>query len=91
VLEETGILVEPERLTGVYKHLTLGVVALVFRCRRIAGTAVPTAESAEVCWMTTGEVTIRMVPAFAVRITDALLSQTVSIRHHDGTNLRDRG
>lgn len=34
VLEETGLLVEPQRLTGVYNNLRLGVVALVFRARR---------------------------------------------------------
>lgn len=38
VLEETGVLVEPERLTGVYKNLTLGVVALVFRARVVQGS-----------------------------------------------------
>jgi 8-oxo-dGTP diphosphatase len=30
VEEETGLIVEPERLTGIYKNLRLGVVALVF-------------------------------------------------------------
>lgn len=33
VLEETGIEVTVERLTGVYKNLTHGIVALVYRCR----------------------------------------------------------
>jgi len=32
VLEETGLDVHVDRLTGVYKNLRLGVVALVFRC-----------------------------------------------------------
>ena len=32
VLEETGLDVQVDRLTGVYKNLNLGVVALVFRC-----------------------------------------------------------
>jgi ADP-ribose pyrophosphatase YjhB (NUDIX family) len=35
VLEETRVLVEPQRLTGVYKNLTLGAVALVFRARMV--------------------------------------------------------
>ena len=47
VLEETGVLVEPERLTGVYKDLTLGVVALVFRARVVHGEPRPTEESAQ--------------------------------------------
>ncbi len=31
VMEETGIHVEVDKLTGVYKNMTRGVVALVFR------------------------------------------------------------
>ena len=34
VLEETGISVDVERLAGVYKNISGGIVALVFRCRR---------------------------------------------------------
>lgn len=37
VREETGLDVEPERLTGVYKNMTRGIVALVFRCRLTGG------------------------------------------------------
>jgi 8-oxo-dGTP pyrophosphatase MutT (NUDIX family) len=33
VREETGLVVEPIALTGVYKNMRLGVLALVFRCR----------------------------------------------------------
>ena len=37
VLEETGIKIAlPATLTGVYKNMQLGVVALVFRCRPLA-------------------------------------------------------
>ena len=32
VLEETGLVVEPDYLTGVYKNMRHGIVALVFRC-----------------------------------------------------------
>ena len=35
VREETGLIVEPVTLTGVYKNMRLGVVALVFRCRLV--------------------------------------------------------
>ena len=38
VREETGLIVEPLALTGVYKNMRLGVVALVFRCRPAGGT-----------------------------------------------------
>ncbi len=39
VLEETGVVVHVQRVTGVYKNMPNGIVALVFRCRPIAGTA----------------------------------------------------
>jgi ADP-ribose pyrophosphatase YjhB (NUDIX family) len=42
VAEETGVDVEVGRLTGVYKNLERGIVALVFRCRPVAGEAVVT-------------------------------------------------
>lgn len=36
VREETGVDVEVERLTGVYKNLSRGIVAFVFRCHPLA-------------------------------------------------------
>ncbi|MBK3523832.1 NUDIX domain-containing protein [Streptomyces sp. MBT70] len=38
VLEETGIHVEVDELTGVYKNLTHGIVTPVFRCKPSGGT-----------------------------------------------------
>ena len=35
VWEETGIHVEVDELTGVYKNTTRGIVALVFRCKPV--------------------------------------------------------
>ncbi len=88
VLEETGVAVEVDRLTGVYKNLRLGVVALVFRCRPIAGAPRSTAESSEVRWLTESDVRQNMSPAFAVRVTDALADHaTPAVRVHDGVNL----
>src|SRR5215471_18025848 len=37
VREETGLDVEPLSLTGVYKNITRGIVALVFRCKVTGG------------------------------------------------------
>src|ERR1700744_1346371 len=37
VLEETGIKVRADQLTGVYKNMKLGVVTLAFRCSVIGG------------------------------------------------------
>lgn len=72
VLEETGIVVHPEALTGVYKNMTHGIVALVFRCRAVQGTARPSAEAAETAWLTVEQVTHRMDDAYAVRLLEAL-------------------
>lgn len=88
VLEETGVVVEPERLTGVYKNMHLGVVSLVFRCRAIEGEPRPTEEAAQAAWLTLDEITHRMTEAFAVRLHDAVSGGDVPhVRLHDGVNL----
>lgn len=89
VEEETGVKVEPVRLTGVYKNMTLGVVALVFLARPISGTPSPTEESVAVDWWTTDRVASEMTEAFAVRILDAIRNHGAapSIRNHDGVQL----
>ena len=86
VLEETGLEVTVERLTGVYKNLTHGIVALVYRCRPAGGGPHATEEAREICWMTREEVQSAMVPAFAVRVLDAFADKTQS-RAHDGVDL----
>src|SRR3954454_3517689 len=45
VAEETGMMVEVDRLTGVYKNMTRGIVALVYRCHPVAGIPAPSTES----------------------------------------------
>lgn len=88
VHEETGLRVEPLHLTGVYKNIPLGVVALVFLARHVDGTPTPTDESAVVEWWPANRITDEMTEAFAIRITDALdFRDHPAIRHHDGTNL----
>ena len=88
VLEETGLHIEPETLSGVYKNMPQGIIALVFRCRVTGGTLHTTTESRQVAWLTRDEVTNRMSEAFAVRITDALdFAGTPAIRTHDGEQI----
>ena len=90
VREETGVDVEPQRLTGVYKNMNLGVVALVFRARVVAGTPTTKEESADVAWWTADQVAADMSEAFAVRILDALRNDpTPAVRTHDGHRLLD--
>lgn len=86
VAEETGVSVAVERLTGAYKNLTIGVVALVFRCHPIAGTPTTTDETQRVRWLTADEVQEHMMPAYAVRVLDALTTGAAS-RAHDGIQL----
>jgi 8-oxo-dGTP diphosphatase len=88
VLEETGYTVEPERLTGVYKNMPLGVVALVFRCRAQHGTPTPSEETRDVEWVPIRDVLERMTEAFAVGVLDAVNSTgRVAVRAHDGRRL----
>jgi ADP-ribose pyrophosphatase YjhB (NUDIX family) len=86
VREETGVEVTVERLSGVYKNLPRGVVALVFRCRPESDAVTSTDEASRIGWLTVDEITEHMDPAYAVRVTDALSDAPVT-RAHDGTNL----
>ncbi|ROP40275.1 NUDIX hydrolase [Saccharothrix texasensis] len=86
VYEETGLSVQVDRLTGVYKNMQRGIVALVYRCTPLNEPIPATAEAAEVRWMTLHEVREAMSPAYAVRVTDALEAE-VRTRSHDGVNL----
>ncbi|MGD1344279.1 NUDIX hydrolase [Mycobacterium seoulense] len=86
VLEETGLEVTVERLTGVYKNLTHGIVALVYRCRPAGGKPHATEEAREIRWMTKEDVESAMEPAFGVRVLDAF-EEAPQSRMHDGVNL----
>ncbi|MEV7781394.1 NUDIX domain-containing protein [Kitasatospora sp. NPDC088351] len=88
IYEETGIKVGVERLTGVYKNMNRGIVALVFRCRPEGGSEQLSDESIEVDWLTPAEVSGRMAEVYAVRMLDALREDAApSVRTHDGRHL----
>lgn len=87
VLEETGLEVECQELTGVYKNMTRGIVALVFRCRPVGGRLVASDEVRESRWMTAAEVRDHMEEAYAIRVLDALAPDRPHIRSHDGRAL----
>jgi 8-oxo-dGTP diphosphatase len=87
VLEETGMKVRAEQLTGVYKNMRLGVVSLAFRCRVIGGETHESDEARKVAWLTVEEATRQMPEARAVRVTDAVSGDKPAVRIHDGTNL----
>ncbi|MEU9416933.1 NUDIX domain-containing protein [Streptomyces sp. NPDC051000] len=87
VLEETGIEVQVEELTGVYKNTTRGIVALVFRCTPAGGTERTSEESTAVAWLTREEVPEQMSEVFAVRLLDALDGTGPHVPSHDGRHL----
>jgi ADP-ribose pyrophosphatase YjhB (NUDIX family) len=100
VAEETGLTVRPRRLSGVYQNMTLGPVALVFVCERLAGSERTSDETSQWRWVTRGDLDDLMPPAWAVRVTDALdawramasteptqPAPSVPVRVHDGERL----
>ena len=90
-LEETGFQVEPECLTGVYKNMPRGIVALTFRCRVVGGAKRLSDETTAVDWLTTDEVRERMSEAHGIRLLDALSGPWPHVRAHDGIRLLPRG
>ena len=91
VREETGLEIQTEALTGVYKNVVRGIVALVFRCRPLGEPLESTPEAREIRWLLPSEISRHMDEAYAVRVLDALLPGPAHIRAHDGVAvLRDR-
>ncbi|MFD8646076.1 NUDIX domain-containing protein [Streptomyces zaomyceticus] len=87
VREETGIRVEVEDLTGVYKNTTRGIVALDFRCRPACGTERTSAESTAVPWLTPAEIEERMPEVYAIRLLGALDGNGPHVWSDDGKQL----
>ena len=87
VEEETGYTVRALRLTGVYKNMTIGVVALVYPCEVIGGQTTVNDEAAEGLWLDRKVIEIESVEAFAVRVADALDRLDPATRAHDGTHM----
>lgn len=46
--EETGLLIEPDRIVGLYTRLEAAVVTIAFEARIVGGTAAPTPEATEI-------------------------------------------
>jgi 8-oxo-dGTP diphosphatase len=88
VREETGLDIEPIALTGVYKNMARGIIALVFRCKITGGHLQINDESAAFRWATAGDIADLADEAYAVRVLDALADeQSPAIRQHDGVHL----
>jgi 8-oxo-dGTP diphosphatase len=87
VLEETGFAIEALALTGVYKNMIKGVVALVFRAQISGGIASTSVETSRVEWWTPQMVSEHMDEAYSVRVLDALRHDGPAVRAHDGLAL----
>jgi 8-oxo-dGTP diphosphatase len=87
VREETGLDIEPTALTGVYKNMTRGIIALVFRCKITGGTLTTNDEATGFRWATESEIPGLMDEAYAVRVLDALHETAAAVRPHDGVHL----
>ena len=88
VREETGLDVELVALTGVYKNVVRGIIALVLRCKITGGQLEVTNETTAFRWAAESDVRELMADAYAVRVFDALRhSASPAVRDHDGTHL----
>ena len=88
VREETGLDVEPVALTGIYKNMTRGIVALVFHCKITGGDLQANDEAAAFRWAEAGDVAKLADEAYAVRVLDALDDDhPPAVRQHDGVHL----
>ena len=88
VREETGLDVEPVTLTGVYKNMNRGIIALVFRCKITGGHLTPNDEATAFRWADRNTIHELTSEAYAVRLLDALSADSAAaVRQHDGIRL----
>lgn len=90
VFEETGLKVQPLRLTGVYKNMRLGVVSLAFVCEVTGGEERTSDESDRVAWLSRDEALAAMPGARAIRVTDAMSEGGPFVRIHNGDVVLER-
>jgi ADP-ribose pyrophosphatase YjhB (NUDIX family) len=88
VREETGLDIEPDALTGVYKNMPRGIIALVFRCTITGGYLTANDEVTAFHWADEADIRQLTSEAYAVRLLDALSGgHPAAVRHHDGVHL----
>jgi 8-oxo-dGTP diphosphatase len=87
VWEDTGLLVRPVILTGVYTDLGRNEVALVFRCSLIGKDVDRQVDGARGRWLTADEVRLLMDAPSAERLLDAVRLGPPKIRSYDGVRL----
>lgn len=82
VWQETGLLVRPVILTGVYKDMAHGEVAVVFRCTLIGNSVDRHVDGARARWLSAEEVRSLMDDSSAERLLDALRLGPPRIQSH---------
>jgi len=88
IREETGLDLEPGPLTGVYKNMPRGIIALVFRCKITGGHLAANDEVTAFHWADQADIHQLTSEAYAVRLLDALREDAApAVRQHDGTEL----
>jgi ADP-ribose pyrophosphatase YjhB (NUDIX family) len=88
VREETGLDIGPGPLTGVYKNMPRGIVALVFRCKITGGQLASNDEVTAFRWADETDIRQLTNEAYTVRFLDALDKDAApAIRQHDGIEL----
>lgn len=85
--EETGIHVEVDQLTGVYKNTTRGIVAPAFRCKPVGGEERTFGKPTAVTWFTPGELAESMSEVYSIRLLEALDEAGPHVRSHDGKRM----
>jgi ADP-ribose pyrophosphatase YjhB (NUDIX family) len=79
-LEETGLLIEPGEIIGLYTRLEAAVVTIAFESRVVGGTATPTREALEVATFDPAAIPW---PSLAFRTTMWMLRDWIDRRRPD--------
>jgi len=78
--------IEAGQLTGVYKNMPRGIIALVFRCKITGGHLATNDEVTTFHWADQNDIRQLTSEAYAIRLLDALREDTTpAVRQHDGT------
>ena len=90
ILEETGIDVQVGPLTGTYHRSGfLPHRARVYRCRPLAGTPTPSAETPHVAWWPVDALPDSVLPWCRAPLTDALAGRAAPVERHERQGLRE--
>jgi 8-oxo-dGTP diphosphatase len=81
VHEESGVIVDLERLSGIYQNLATNVVSFVFvAAPHPVAASTATAEADRIGWFTPDEAVDLMSEPFADRVRDAYAEDTLALR-----------